>query len=124
MKITRRIRARIPRAPCVSYVVYVLNEEIAMQSSTAALSRNERRTRLAEERVRHLARRGPEAISERLAELDQEWDIERALEAHGAGTALAGAGLGAFVDRRFFYLPAAVAGLLLQQALQGWCPYA
>jgi len=30
--------------------------------------------------------------------------------------------LGATVDRRFFALPAVVAGFLLQHALQGWCP--
>ena len=26
------------------------------------------------------------------------------------------------MDRRFFMLPAAVAGFLLQHAVQGWCP--
>ena len=36
--------------------------------------------------------------------------------------ALLGVGLGAFVDRRFFVLPAIVAGFLLQHAVQGWCP--
>ena len=36
--------------------------------------------------------------------------------------ALIGLGLGTLVDRRFLLLPAAVAGFLLQHALQGWCP--
>ena len=36
--------------------------------------------------------------------------------------ALVGLGLGTFVDRRFYLLPAAVAGFLLQHAVQGWCP--
>lgn len=61
-------------------------------------------------------------IEERLAELDREWDIERALEANAATAALIGLGLGKFVDRRFYALPAVVAGFLLQHALQGWCP--
>lgn len=61
-------------------------------------------------------------ISERLAELDREWDIERAIEANAATVALVGLGLAAFVDRRFIALPAAVAGFLLQHAIQGWCP--
>lgn len=65
---------------------------------------------------------GDEAIEDRLRELDQEWDIERTLEANAATVALVGLGLGAFVDRRFFALPAAVAGFLLQHAVQGWCP--
>lgn len=37
-------------------------------------------------------------------------------------SALAGVALGAFVDRRFLLLPAAVCLFLMQHALQGWCP--
>lgn len=65
---------------------------------------------------------GIPAIDRRLRELDQEWDIERTLEANAASVSLVGCALGAFVDRRFFALPAVVAGFLLQHALQGWCP--
>ncbi len=65
---------------------------------------------------------GPAAIDRRLDELDREWDIERALEANAATISLLGLGLGAFVDRRLFILPALVSGFLLQHALQGWCP--
>lgn len=64
----------------------------------------------------------PAAIEARLRVLDHEWDIERTLEANAATVALAGTVLGATVDRRFFALPAVVAGFLLQHALQGWCP--
>jgi hypothetical protein len=62
------------------------------------------------------------AIDQRLAELDAEWDIERTLEANAATACLVGLALGATTDRRWFFLPAAVAGFLLQHALQGWCP--
>ena len=75
-----------------------------------------------EDSLMRSAAAGPAAIDRRLAELDQEWDIERTLEANAATVALAGSILGATVDRRFFALPAAVAGFLLQHALQGWCP--
>jgi hypothetical protein len=61
-------------------------------------------------------------INQRLAELDAEWDIERTLEANAATASLIGLALGATTDRRWFLLPAAVAGFLLQHALQGWCP--
>ncbi len=64
----------------------------------------------------------PEAIEARLAQLDREWDIERALEANAATVSLTGLLLGTFVDRRFLSIPALVAGFLLQHALQGWCP--
>jgi hypothetical protein len=63
-----------------------------------------------------------ETLSARIRELEREWDIERALEAHGASVALLGLTLGVAVDRRFLILPFAVAGFLLQHALQGWCP--
>jgi hypothetical protein len=65
---------------------------------------------------------GPAAIDRRIAELEREWDMERALEANAAGVSLLGLGLGAFVDRRWFLLPAFVAAFLMQHALQGWCP--
>ena len=65
---------------------------------------------------------GPTATAHRLSELEQEWDIERALEANAASISLVGIVLGALVSRKFFALPAIVAGFLLQHALQGWCP--
>jgi hypothetical protein len=74
------------------------------------------------ENVAQHGSRGDEAIERRLHQLDQEWDIERTLEANAATVALVGLGLGAFVDRRFLALPAVVAGFLLQHSLQGWCP--
>lgn len=64
----------------------------------------------------------PERIESRLDELDREWDIERALEANASSFALAGLTLGVARDRRWLALPAAVAGFLLQHAVQGWCP--
>ena len=74
-----------------------------------------------ERRVRALEDH-PEGIGQRLRELDEEWDIERTLEANAATLALSGVLLGAFADRRFLILPAVVTGFLLQHALQGWCP--
>jgi len=74
-----------------------------------------------ERNVRYYAEH-PEQIDRRLKELDEEWDIERVLEANAASFGLAGVMLGAFVDRRFLALPALVSGFLLQHALQGWCP--
>lgn len=61
-------------------------------------------------------------ISKRIHELEREWDIERVLEANAASISLVGLTLGATVNRRWFALPAVVAGFLLQHALQGWCP--
>jgi hypothetical protein len=63
-----------------------------------------------------------EEIDRRLRELDEEWDIERMIEANAATLALSGTVLGVFGDKRFLLLPALVAAFLLQHAVQGWCP--
>lgn len=63
----------------------------------------------------------PEQIPQRLAELDQEWTIERALEANAATLALTGTTLGLLGRRRWLLVPAVVTGFLLQHALRGWC---
>jgi len=83
---------------------------------------NERIRRRTAQSISSIGRQGREEISRRLEELDQEWDMERTLEANAASIALLGLGLGALVSRRFFALPAVVAGFLLQHSLQGWCP--
>lgn len=68
----------------------------------------------------HAAR--PREIPARLGELDDEWDIERALQANAAVAALAGLALMALADRRFVAIPAMVGGFLMQHAVQGRCP--
>lgn len=72
--------------------------------------------------VARYASSDPRQIGERLDELDQEWDIERTLQANAGTIALVGTALGVFVDRKFLVLPALVGGFLLQHSLQGWCP--
>lgn len=64
----------------------------------------------------------PGEIVRRLEELDAEWDVERLLEANAASLALVGTILGMTRSRSFLVIPAAVAGFLLQHALEGWCP--
>ena len=95
---------------------------VARVPEHTADSVNEAIRRQTRENIARYAAAGPEAVDRRLAELDREWDIERTLEANAATVTLVGLGLGAFVDRRFYLLPAAVAGFLLQHAVQGWCP--
>ena len=83
---------------------------------------NERIRRRTAQSISSIGRQGRDEISRRLEELDQEWDMERTLEANAASIALLGLGLGVLVSRRFFLLPGVVAGFLLQHAVQGWCP--
>jgi len=78
--------------------------------------------RRTEERISRCAAGGREAIDRRLRELDEEWDIERTLEANAATATLVGLTLGTMVNRKWLLFPTAVAGFLLQHAVQGWCP--
>jgi hypothetical protein len=71
--------------------------------------------------VRHYANR-PQEIPTRLRELDEEWDIERAIEANAAAVGFTGIMLGSLGNRRWYLLPAAVTAFLFQHAVQGWCP--
>ena len=64
----------------------------------------------------------PEDREQRLMELENEWDVERAIEANAAIFSLTGLALAVTVDKRWLALPAAVGTFLLQHAIQGWCP--
>jgi hypothetical protein len=66
----------------------------------------------------------PLAVDARLAELEDEWDIERVLEVNALATSLIGTGLGLLRKRRLIALglPAAVAAFVLQHAIRGARP--
>jgi hypothetical protein len=64
----------------------------------------------------------PSRITERLRELDNEWDVERCLETAAPTISLIGLALGITKDRRWLAVPAIVQTFFLQHALQGWCP--
>ena len=74
-----------------------------------------------QERIQYYASH-PEQIELRLAALDQEWDVERAVEANAAALALTGTLLGLTRHRAWFLMPMVATGFLLQHAVQGWCP--
>ena len=61
--------------------------------------------RAMEERLRFYSA-NPAQISTRLHELDEEWDIERAIEMNASALAFTGIAAGIFGDRRWLLLPA------------------
>lgn len=83
---------------------------------------NESIRRQTEQNVARYAQLGPAAIDQRLAQLDQEWDVERCLETMAPSFTLLGLTLGLTVDRRWLVLPFVVQSFFLQHAIQGWCP--
>jgi hypothetical protein len=83
---------------------------------------NQQIRRQTEQSVADCIRRGPAAVERRLAELREEWDIERYVETMAPTFSLFGLALGVTVNRRWLLLPAIVQTFFLQHALQGWCP--
>ena len=61
-------------------------------------------------------------IPQRLHELEEEWDIERAIQANAAAVSLLGLMFGLLGRSRWLLVPVGVGGFLLQHAVQGWCP--
>lgn len=82
---------------------------------------NSRIARETRARVEYYASR-PDEIPNRLAELDNEWDVERMLEANASALAFVGTVAGLSGRPRWFLLPTFVTAFLFQHALQGWCP--
>lgn len=72
--------------------------------------------------VQSCANRSSEEITQRIQELEQEWDTERVLEANASVLAFTGLLLGIFVNQNWFWLPGIVLPFLFQHAVQGWCP--
>lgn len=71
--------------------------------------------------VARFASAPPDEITQRLRELDKEWDIERVLEANAATLALVGQLLSPR-SRLWRAVTVIVPAFLLQHAIQGWCP--
>lgn len=74
------------------------------------------------ESIARVTAQGVDAIHQRLDELDAEWDVERAFEAHAAAAVLLGLFLGKTKHKAFYAVPALIGGFLMQHALQGWYP--
>jgi hypothetical protein len=91
------------------------------QSTTETV--NERLDREMRKRVRYYAECDRTEISERIDELEREWDIERVLEANASTLALTGVGLAAATkNNKWLIVPGVVLSFLVQHAVQGWCP--
>jgi hypothetical protein len=98
-----------------------ITEPERVRANTAAQV-NRRIDQQIEENVRRYTDKSPEEIARRIWELDQEWDIERVLQAMASSFSLLGIALSLTSDRRWIVLPGVVLSFLLLHAVQGWCP--
>ncbi|MEX0660643.1 MAG: hypothetical protein WEA58_01650 [Balneolaceae bacterium] len=73
------------------------------------------------ENVKDYFDRSDQVISQRITELEKEWDIERVLEVNMSTLAITGFML-SIKNKYWLTLPVVVTGFLAQYSLQGWCP--
>jgi hypothetical protein len=100
----------------------LLKSTLERVRQNTSVTSNERIRQHTLTKIDEASQAGREAIDRRLGELDREWDVERCLETGASTLMLASLVLGYRSDRRWFFLSGGIAGLLLQHALQGWCP--
>lgn len=63
------------------------------------------------------------ALTERIKQLNREWDTERFLETNASLIIFIGSIIGVLTRNYYwFILPGIISFFLLQHALQGWCP--
>lgn len=83
---------------------------------------NQKIERETEARINTFKRKDPEAVKQRISELEREWDTECVLEVNMASLALASSIMALTVNKKWAYFSGAVSVFMLQHALQGWCP--
>jgi hypothetical protein len=74
------------------------------------------------DRIVLYASKSPDEISKRIAEIDQEWDIERMLECNASALAFSGVVFSFVGGKKWLLLPAFVLPMLFYHAVEGWCP--
>ena len=94
-----------------------------VRDATAA-ELNQQIDRQTDANILHYANASPEVITERIAQLDREWDLDQLLGANRTTLALAGLGLvlGATGSKKWLVVPGIVLPLMLQHGLRGWTP--
>jgi hypothetical protein len=106
------------RCPCRRFLMATTHERVPAHTSGDI-------NRRIQQDIEHSIRfhqRHKSQIAKRLRELNEEWDIERAIEANAAVVSLAGLAAGLLGRSRWFLVPLGAGGFLLQHAIQGWCP--
>lgn len=75
-----------------------------------------------QERIDFYRVQDKERLTQRLEEMDREWDTERTLQTNFAILSAVGAALTAEVHGRWAWLALGVPAFMVQHGLQGWCP--
>jgi hypothetical protein len=74
------------------------------------------------EAVRRYVDEPATVITQRIEEIEREWDIERVLETNASCLALTGVALATVFTKKWLALSGTVLGFLFLHGMQGWCP--
>lgn len=97
------------------------NESDRVRANTAT-EINAKIDRKITESVRFYSGKSEDKITQRIHDLEREWDMERLLETNASALAFTGLVLGVIRNSKWLFLPGIVLPFLLQHAVQGWCP--
>jgi len=98
----------------------VLSHDHVREKTAAPV--NKRIENAMRDRILIYANKSPEEITQRIEELEQEWDIERWLECNASALAFGGLAFSFIGGKKWLLLPAAVLPMLFYHAVNGWCP--
>src|SRR5688572_16174946 len=97
------------------------NESDRVRANTAT-EINEKIDRQITESVRFYSGKSEDKITQRIHDLEREWDMERLLETNASALAFTGLVLGIIRNRKWLIVPSVVLPFLFQHAIQGWGP--
>ena len=83
---------------------------------------NQKIDQCTQENIQRFSNESRDVVQNRIKKLNEELDIEQALQFTSALNALVGIGLGLTVNKKWFLLSAISSAFLIQHSLQGWCP--
>jgi hypothetical protein len=98
----------------------VLSHDLVRDKTAAPVNR--RIEDAMRDRILIYANKSPEEISRRIAELEDEWDIERWLECNASALSFGGLVFSIFGGKKWLLVPAVVLPMLFYHAVNGWCP--
>ncbi len=85
---------------------------------------NARIDRFTENNTRFYATQSKEMITERIDELEEEWDVDRLVQLSVSGVGVTSMLLGVLGSKKWWLVTTAALGFLGNHAVSGWCPSA
>lgn len=83
---------------------------------------NQKIAQVTEGNLKKLQCANSDSLTDRIKQLDKEWDTERVLEANAATIIFVSSVIGFLTSPYWFILTGIISFFLFQHAIQGWCP--